>query len=309
MTREERSKKKEIGSMQDVAISIQPSPEEKEDFWTRMSKNDTLMRALGKKPPLEKPQPPREKSNPILRRGALKVPLIEIVGDMYPPYFNVSEWSWAVQESSKKISQTGTGAVQFPTFDYCLQKVLSAGYQGFPFPNEIFSLRIEQIERTTGSTGFFEDVHQVIAEDIRKQNGEWCDIAGRFEGEDFVIYQKPKNVSYKDSHHFVDHQRYTTNFNELLRRDTVYGTVRFNRMAQFKNCDRVVPIIVPPNEFIEFLFSKTFNNLPEVFQRNASILFPPEPIIEDEIFPCHIEKYNVRFDRCAGAPYRGVVRR
>ena len=34
------------------AVHIQPTPDEKEDFWTRMSKNDTLMRALGKKPSL-----------------------------------------------------------------------------------------------------------------------------------------------------------------------------------------------------------------------------------------------------------------
>src|SRR3989338_9805828 len=47
----------------ETPISIQPTPEEKEDFWTRMSKNDTLMRALGKKPPLVQPQPPREENS------------------------------------------------------------------------------------------------------------------------------------------------------------------------------------------------------------------------------------------------------
>ena len=155
------------------------------------------------------------------------------------------------------------------TFDKSLESLKQRGYERHLRPDEAFKIIIDALENPNSK-------YKQLSDDMLKSYREWFSLAAkRTSKTDLEFYLDPENLVWNGSKYTIQGS------NIQCLSETKTFTINKGIPSQ-----TYVDLNQFPNDIIEFLYSRKFNELPDIMKpggdRKAQILLPQEGIIR----PC-----------------------
>ncbi len=171
----------------------------------------------------------------------------------------------------------GGGSKELFHYEKSLERLKQAGYERHLRPAEAFGLIIDSLE------GKLSGQPAVVAQNMLESYGEWMSMAVKIENRVIHLYRDPVGLVWNGSDYAVNGTLASTEERTFPLAKTVPTKGRFKKTkalalkAEEYNPLSEISKIAP--DFIEYLWSKPYAQLPSDIQKNGGFYLPPEGII------------------------------
>ena len=157
------------------------------------------------------------------------------------------------------------------SYNESLERMRKYGYERHLRPNEAFNIIIDALE-------FPESNYKEIYKDMMSSSGEWLSLAIERDKDSLICYLDPEFISadykYLTRRKIKYNQKYAFDIKNIKTSDDEYNGFSLDPILE-----RRVSLGLLPKELVCFLYTKKFDDLPEIIKNKGHLLIPDGNII------------------------------